>query len=773
MIQIDHAALPRSELYSAKLLLIGFGFACLTLGFFAPYATLSAGFFAAGLAFLVTALATWARHWLKARSDAQAFSQLALLVEHDVAACVLTDHDGIVLKSNRVAQKLLKSGSGHSLRDLLSRFVADASSLLHRVQSAALEDGIASEKVVLPDSHLQISAHQVGAQALLWRFEYFEEKEGSTPAARFPKLTLGRGGTVLWMNQAARALAGGRVRNIGDLIEDTPLRPGEVHNLTSGASQKEYVVNIHEAGLGREEVVLIPSLNRSEDAVDDTGFDGLPVPLLKLLPNGTIRRANRSARELLNAPQAEDRMLADFMEGLGRSISDWLEDAAAGQGLRRSEFLRLIRSDRDVFVQVTLTRVVEHGQAMLVAVLNDATELKSLEAQFVQGQKMQAIGQLAGGVAHDFNNLLTAISGHCDLLLLRHDQGDPEYGDLIQIHQNANRAAGLVGQLLAFSRKQTLRPESLDLRDILSDLTHLLNRLVGEKVKLELRQNPVLPNIRADKRQLEQVIMNLVVNARDAMAKGGRILIETEEQVLDAPAQHGRAKVPAGAYATVRVTDEGMGIPNDKLEKIFEPFFTTKRTGEGTGLGLSTVYGIVKQTGGFIFVDSVVGKGSVFTLMFPVCDAPVSVAPQPEVTPAIATASFGDGVVLLVEDEAPVRAFASRALSHRGFQVIEADCAETALELLEDEDLHIDVFVTDVVMPGLDGPSWVREAREARPDVPVVFMSGYAEDVFKSQGARIDASAFISKPFSLTDLTAIVNQQLVHPKNVPDAKPPE
>ena len=773
MTHVDRAVLAKADLFSAKRMLFGFGCVCLVLGAFAPYQPLQVGFFAAGLAFLATAIVTWLRHWFSTRADAQAFDQLALLVEHDAAACVLTDHNGVVLKSNRAAQKTLKPSVDQTLRDLLSRFVADASGLLHRVQTAALADGIASEKVVLPDSHLHVSAHQVGAHALLWRLERFEERDTTTPAARYPTLTLGRGGTVLWMNQAARALAGGRVRNISDLIEDTPLRPGEVHNLNAATTEQDYVVNIHEAGVGREEIVLVPSMSDTDESVDDTGFDALPVPLLKLLPNGTIVRANRSARDLLGASQSDNRMLSDFMEGLGRSITDWLEDAAAGQGLRRSEFLRLTRSDRDVFVQVTLTRVIEKGQALLIAVLNDATELKSLEAQFVQGQKMQAIGQLAGGVAHDFNNLLTAISGHCDLLLLRHDQGDPEYGDLIQIHQNANRAAGLVGQLLAFSRKQTLRPERLDLRDILSDLTHLLNRLVGEKVELELRQNPVLPSIRADKRQLEQVIMNLVVNARDAMTNGGRILIETDEQVLDTPTEFGRAKVPAGTYATVRVTDVGTGIPSDKLEKIFEPFFTTKRTGEGTGLGLSTVYGIVKQTGGFIFVDSVVGKGSVFTLMFPVCEAPEQTVKTVERRIITPPDTIGDGVVLLVEDEAPVRAFASRALSHRGFQVIEADCAETALDLLKDDDLHIDVFVTDVVMPGLDGPSWVREAREARPDVPVVFMSGYAEDVFKSQGARIDASAFIAKPFSLTDLTSIVNQQLTHPTNTATQAPAE
>ncbi|KAG1715505.1 Sensor kinase CckA [Nymphon striatum] len=305
------------------------------------------------------------------------------------------------------------------------------------------------------------------------------------------------------------------------------------------------------------------------------------------------------------------------MEGLGRSISDWLAEALDGRNLNKSEFLRLSRSDKEVFVQVTLNRVQEGGEPILVAVLNDATELKTLEAQFVQSQKMQAIGQLAGGVAHDFNNLLTAISGHCDLLLLRHDQGDPDFSDLVQINQNANRAAALVGQLLAFSRKQTLRPEVLDMRETLSDLTHLLNRC-----HWFLGTEPVLRTVRADKRQLEQVMMNLVVNARDAMPDGGDIVIETESVHLTEPLERDRAVVAAGDFVSVKVTDHGSGIAQDKLQKVFEPFFTTKRTGEGTGLGLSTVYGIVKQTGGFIFVDSVPGKWTCFTLLFPAFDLP-------------------------------------------------------------------------------------------------------------------------------------------------------
>ncbi len=696
--------------------------------------------------------------WRQKRS----LKHIALLVEHDVVPCVMTDLQGLVLQTNRAGVKKLRAQTGQMLRALIEMQIVDAAGLIHRVQTAALRQGIASETVVLPDRRFDVSAHQVGPTALLWRLDVARtaDNDAAGPATVYPTLTIGRGGTVLWMNAAARELAGGRVRSLEDLITDPPLRPGQTHRVGTDGTAQDFVINVHPAGAGREEVVFVPKPTPEPSLPEDMGFETLPVPLLKVSPQGDVTNANRCARDLLHADAERDRSLSDLMEGLGRSIPDWLADAAAGKGLGRSEFLRLTRPEREIFVQVTLTRVVEDGKVLLVAVLNDATELKSLEAQFVQSQKMQAIGQLAGGVAHDFNNLLTAISGHCDLLLLRHDPGDPEYGDLVQIHQNANRAAALVGQLLAFSRKQTLRPERLELRDILSDLTHLLNRLVGEKIALDLRQHPALPPIRADKRQLEQVIMNLVVNARDAMSKGGTILIETDHRILNTPLNQGRAHVPAGAYVVVRVQDDGSGIAADKLEKVFEPFYTTKRTGEGTGLGLSTVYGIVKQTGGFIFVDSTPGRGSVFTLMFPVCDDPVVepiIAPEP---PRPIPVRHGDGVVLLVEDEAPVRAFASRALAHRGFRVIEASTAEDALELLKDAELKVDVFVTDVVMPGLDGPSWVRKARQMRPEVPVVFMSGYAEDVFKSQGARIEASAFLAKPFSLTELTTIVNQQL-------------
>jgi two-component system cell cycle sensor histidine kinase/response regulator CckA len=293
----------------------------------------------------------------------------------------------------------------------------------------------------------------------------------------------------------------------------------------------------------------------------------------------------------------------------------------------------------------------------------------------------------------------------------------------------------------------------------LSDSTHLLNRLVGEKVTLTLDHDPGLSPIRADKRQLEQVLMNLVVNARDAMPEGGNIRIETENVTLNEGLSRDRVTVPPGDYVALRVHDTGIGIPEDKRTQVFVPFYTTKKTGDGTGLGLSTAYGIIKQTGGYIFVDSTVGVGTSFSILIPAHDAPIEIEETPDVVDPVVP-SNGDGVVLLVEDEAPVRAFASRALRLRGFTVLEADCAEAALSMLADTDLEVDLFLTNVIMPGKDGPTWVREALEKRPDTKVVFVSGYAEEAFGEEQRSIPNSVFLPKPFSLNELTKTVHNQL-------------
>lgn len=731
--------------------------------FLAPDGLWSLALLAVGGTLGCAALLTLARMGLDRRRRGIAEVVLQRLIAHDVVPSFVADADGEVHVRNPAAEARYAGDEAATLAGALRGIFANPSAVLFRLQGRARLEGAASEEVATRGGHLSLSVSKLGEDSFLWRIEDGASRgQSGRSADTIPvaMLTVGRSGTILFMNEAARALAGGRVKALDRLFAELPVRPGRINRLTGSDGAVDVMVLQREASGGRRELYLMPA--REDQAPQPRGpaFESLPVPMLSVSTEGRILEANKLALRLLGQEVQAQTQLSDVMQGLGRAIPDWLEDALNAAGEPRAEFMRLNRADREVFVQVTLARTDTRDGAALIAVMNDATELKTLEAQFVQGQKMQAIGQLAGGVAHDFNNLLTAISGHCDLLLLRHDQGDPDYGDLVQINQNANRAAALVSQLLAFSRKQTLRPEVLDLRDTLADLTHLLNRLVGEKVTLTLSHDPVLRPIRADKRQLEQVLMNLVVNARDAMPSGGEIRIETEVQSLAAPVKRDRATISAGDYVVVRVSDSGVGIPPDKIQKVFEPFYTTKRTGEGTGLGLSTAYGIVKQTGGFIFVDSAPGGGACFTLYFPVHEATADAAEAEPAPPPPALARSGEGVVLLVEDEAPVRAFAGRALRLRGYTVIEAESAEDALEKLEDPELTVDVFVTDVVMPGLDGPSWVRQALKTRPNVRVVFVSGYAEGAFGDDEPAVPNSVFLPKPFSLNQLTATVQQQL-------------
>jgi two-component system cell cycle sensor histidine kinase/response regulator CckA len=691
--------------------------------------------------------------------------RIATLVQEDAAPCFSTDGDGQILYLNAAAEQRFGPRSGQTLASALGDHFANPGSVLYRLQSRAAAAGAAREDVVTRRGHTRLSVHRVDPLRFLWRLEEMMERPGpgrGAEALSLPMLVANKAGVVLFMNEAMRRLLGGRARRL-DRIFTTEIATGMETVVSTEAGAVRAIVAEIEGPGERREIYLLPlpaQGGRPLPASSGTAFDDLPVALLKLAPDGAILAATHAARDLLRVPEGEMIHLPDLVEGLGRSVADWIADVLAERNPGGSEMLRARHGDPDNHLKITLRRIIDHGRPLVLAVLADATELKTLEAQFAQSQKMQAIGQFAGGIAHDFNNLLTAISGHCDLLLLRHDRDGPEYADLVQIHQNANRAAALVGQLLAFSRKQTLKPERIDLQDVLADLTHLLNRLVGERVRLDLRHAPKVGPIRADKRQLEQVIMNLVVNARDAMPSGGTIRIETEQVRLTEEFRRDRAVVPPGDYALISVRDSGCGIPPERLSKIFEPFYTTKRPGEGTGLGLSTAYGIVKQSGGFIFVDSVVGEGSTFQIYFPINGGAVEAVEAAAPQPRRASPRPPGGVVLLVEDEAPVRAFASRALRLRGYTVIEAENAEEALRTLEDPSVDVDIFVTDVVMPGMDGPSWVRRALEDRPNVKVVFVSGYAEDSFADAQVRIPNSVFLPKPFSLNELTATVQDQL-------------
>jgi len=428
-----------------------------------------------------------------------------------------------------------------------------------------------------------------------------------------------------------------------------------------------------------------------------------------------------------------------------------------------------LASDRDIITQVFVKRfglvgkenegVTEESGLMLYFI--DATEQKHLQIQFTQSQKMQAIGQLAGGVAHDFNNLLTAMIGFCDLLLQRHKPGDQSFNDIMQIKQNGNRAANLVRQLLAFSRQQTLQPKVLNLADALSELTNLLRRLIGAQVRLEMIHGRDVGLVKVDQGQLEQVIINLVVNARDAMPNGGTVTIRTRNHKQEMRVMRGQDDMPPGRYVAIEVSDLGVGIPPENIQRIFEPFFSTKEIGSGTGLGLSTVYGIVRQTGGFISVDSAVGIGTTINVFLPVYEKSAAEAaeeakasdareekPGPDLT--------GAGTVLLVEDEDAVRVFSSRALRNKGYNIFEARSGEEAIEILEKEGDKVDLIISDVVMPQMDGPTLYKNVRKKYPVIKFVFVSGYTEDRLREQFTSGETIYFLPKPFTLKQLASKV-----------------
>ncbi len=504
----------------------------------------------------------------------------------------------------------------------------------------------------------------------------------------------------------------------------------------------------------------------------ETGQSSASVPhleaLLGQLPLG-LAMADRDGRLLFANPAF---MRAAGKEGeapptyptdlVVREDKGALSDAIRrfGQGPANSGDLAIrLAGNAEDPVSLSLAGVRGLGEAAVLLGLTDNSEATRLKREVAQATKMQAVGQLAGGVAHDFNNVLTAILGICDLMLLRHTPGDSDYDDIQQVRANSNRAASLTRQLLAFSRQQTLRPEVLQLPDVVSDVSHLLRRLIGEKIQLVVTHDRDLGPVRADPGQLEQVIVNLCVNARDAMqAKNfdgsGKLTLATRRVSANEVRAMRSEILPQADYTALEVKDTGSGIAPEHLGKIWEPFFTTKEQGKGTGLGLSTVYGIVKQSGGFIFADSDLGKGTTFTVYLPVhhlskgAQAELVEAPAKPTQPRTEWSSGGR--VLLVEDEDMVRAVAERALVRAGYTVTTAADGEEGLEKVEAGG-HFDIIVSDVVMPGMNGPAMAREVRKKLPQMPVLFMSGYAEEQLRKD-IDLDGVEFLPKPFTVQQI---------------------
>lgn len=531
-----------------------------------------------------------------------------------------------------------------------------------------------------------------------------------------------------------------------------------------------------------EHGLVIGCLNReTEIAGADDGtaelrlsrfFQSAPFGIATVASDGTITNANT----------AFARMILDGTSGAGESVLDALTPRT-----ERNTRQRVEASLKDVIdgrgnvspIEITVGQNNEYTRRVFMSPLAgakgareaavlyvlDATEQKRLEARFAQSNKMEAVGTLAGGIAHDFNNVLTAIIGFSEFLLQSHKPGDPAHRDLLNIKSSASRAAGLVSKLLAFSRQQTLQNEVLQLGEVVSEITPLMNKTLGEKIQLKVLTERELWLVKTDKSQIDRVIVNLVVNAKDAMLDGGELTIRTRNVTERECQKMDHFGLQVGEYVIIEVSDTGTGMSPDVLNKIFEPFFTTKGVGKGTGLGLATVYGIVKQSGGFIFPESEIGKGTTFRVFLPryVPDAEEEAAIQqrqarrearhaPDVT--------GSGRVLLVEDEDGVRSFAVRALRSRGFEVLEATNGAEALELIEANDGNLDIVVSDVVMPEVDGPTLLKTLRKTHPDLKFVFMSGYPNDAFRAGFDSDEKYGFLPKPFSLAQLVSKVKQEL-------------
>ena len=670
---------------------------------------------------------------------------------------------------------------------------------LQQAAAAARADGSAAlPAVTLAGASMRVEARVAGASAghLVWRFERADDVDLAAEAKR---MIAGAGGRRLGEAGIMAVLADPE----GTILAANPVfalrATGEPEEEVTGAqlvrflsasNSGQFHFTIEGRGATPLRIVRVP-VDEGEEGLalflmlDELGFSGasgeegvhillehIPLGLALADVDGRFTFLNRAFRKAAGlGPQEPVAWPGDLVvEEDKAAVSDLVHRYARGRGMTGDLAVRL-KSNPDEPISLTVAGARGLGSAAVLLSLKDNSEEARLKREIAQATKMQAVGQLAGGVAHDFNNILTAILGTCDLMLMRHLPGDPDYDDVQQIRSNSNRAANLTRQLLAFSRQQTLRPQVLQLPDAVSEVSHLLHRLLGETVKLQVKHGRNLGAIRADPGQLEQVIVNLAVNARDAMqAKGvnepgggvGTLSIETFAFSADEVRRLGSDILPIGDYTALRVTDTGTGIPPHLLSKIFEPFFTTKEVGKGTGLGLSTVYGIVKQSGGFIFADSQVGEGTSFTIYLPVHQAAASEAtakPGPKLAKETQSGDWwGSGTILLVEDEAVVRAVAERALARHGYTVLVAESGEEALEILGREE-QVDLMISDVVMPTMDGPTTVRAARETRPDLPILFISGYAEEQLR-KSIDIPNVAFLPKPFSVQQLAETVRDTL-------------
>jgi two-component system cell cycle sensor histidine kinase/response regulator CckA len=511
--------------------------------------------------------------------------------------------------------------------------------------------------------------------------------------------------------------------------------------------------------LREQEFKLRSITDTAQDAIlmmDDSGAITFWNPAAERIFGYTTQEAIGRDLHALIAP-------SQYHDAFQEAYTEFLK-TGKGNAIGKTIELKGLRKDgKEIDVEVSLAPILVKDKWHAAGVVRDISARKSLEEQFHQAMKMETVGRLAGGVAHDFNNLLTVISGYSDMMLNQLEKNDPLYSNVQEIQNASDRAANLTRQLLAFSRKQILEPQVINLNSILTDLNKMLRRIIGEDIDLITVPNPDLWNIEADPGQVEQVIVNLSVNSRDAMPGGGKLTTETQNVHLDEEYCQVHPGVIAGDYAMLAVSDNGSGMSQEIMSKIFEPFFTTKEAGKGTGLGLATVYGIVKQSGGYVNVYSEIGTGTSFKVYFPKKDKEADAVVR-HARPLDFEEVRGIETILIVEDEEVVREMAAKVLKKNGYKVIAAVTGGDALLQCQKMKEPVDMVLTDVIMPGISGPEFADELRKLWPDIKVLFMSGYTADAIMNQKTLEPGTPFIGKPFRMAELLKKVRDVLTSSK---------
>lgn len=738
------------------------------------------------------------------------------VLDADQDARLVTRRDGVVTYANRAYFELARkagvvgpAGLPPRIDRLFAQQGAEATKVFRLCRAA--KGGEAAEEIIYQIMGLEgggerrrfeVSVRPIRGsdEHVAWRLQDLpvEEEQHDVLAsayADFPRavFALEKSGQIAWANAVMREKLGvsrQALHHIDDVVlgetgalarvlwrlDRTPQR-AQVRRQNADAIEGAFV-GFRRGGVGEGFACVELVLDEAEDEAEEITLSGdiAESPFGVAVIEGEINRDGR----IIEANKAFTDVFGGAKKNapLAKSVTPAALEELAGEIKRKSKAGRAPAPVETTIGEGAAARTFalyarpvrrkrgSYGTRRTLLYSVDVTDRKRMESDYAQDQKLRGIGELASKVAHDFNNYLQVVLGHCERLMLKHPAGDPAYQELIQIRENAQRAANTTKQLLAFSRKQTLKSEVLPITEILRDFSRFLTRAIGEKVKLELINGRALPLIKVDRYQLESAIMNLAVNARDAMAPGGGVLtIRTLYVPEDEIAADDAPILPAQDYLLIEVADTGPGVPQEIADKIFDPFFTTKESGKGTGLGLSTVYGVIRQMDGAITVKSASGKGATFRIYLPAHAAEESEATEPPAAlPHEPQDLTGAGRILIVEDEDPVRNFVVATLNDCGYEVAEAADGEEALEILEEDESDFDLVISDVMMPDLDGPSMIVRARdELGLKAKVIFMSAYAEAAVQDQLAEIEGAGYIQKPFTLKNIATQVKQALYPP----------